>query len=252
MLEKDNIYYIYQKVCNLAKQYNRHARYHIDTNGTIPFDDLYQNMDNLHVAISLSMKDDHNLNRPGNGFDSYDCIIHNLDNLNQKKKNSLSIRYNTNDKNIYQFEEFVKYIHKNISICEWIEPMYTDEYSYNEFKNYLPLEKFKVWNSKEAVDIMIQNGYKCHHALRQSLNMCVAYQDYSCKVYADGIVTLCDSMFHNVSTTDISEICNSPNKLQQLFSEYKNYNPIEDEKCRDCMELYISVKEKPNGKCYTY
>lgn len=237
LLRIEDIYSIYSKVMKLGNLYGRKLSFHIDTNGTIPFDGLFATLDNLHVSVSLTPRDDHNKNRCGNGFDSFNSIIANLKNLTKKVGNSLSIRYNTNEKNINQFREFVSYIRSNIPICDTIEPMYTDEYDHAQFKNNLELDTFRDWNSTTAIDILIENGYRIPYSIGGVLAPCIAYQTYSCKVYTDGKITLCDSMLHNDSRCDISQICRNPDLLDIYFSEYKNYNPLDDCECCECVNL---------------
>lgn len=237
LLYKESIFYIVEKITDLGKQYGRGVSFHIDTNGTIPFDDIYRSINNLHISVSLTPRDDHNKNRCGKGFDSFNCINTNLKNVIRKEGNSLSIRYNTNDENINNFQSFVSYVKKEIPICDTIEPMYTDEYEYTRFNNKLSLDKFRNWNSSEAIDILIDNGYRIPYSLGGVLAPCIAYQEYSCKVYADGMVTLCDSMFHKDARCNISDICNNPDMLEKYFSEFKKYNPLEDKECRNCIDL---------------
>ena len=233
---KDKVKSICHEVNTLCKQYNRDVHYHFDTNGTIALEDLYSTLNNLHVSISLTSKCDHNKNRKGKGIDSFDRIVSNLKLLSNKSGNSVSIRYNTNDENIELFETFVAFVKANIPICSFVVPMYTDEYKHNSFRNRLNLEDFKKWNSSTAIDILIRHGFKVPYSLGGEFNPCMAYQPYSCKVYADGMVTLCDSMFHDEALCNISHICDNPNLLDAFYGQFKHYNPLNDD-CRDCIEL---------------
>ena len=237
LLCKDIVSCICNRVTELGNRYSRKVGFHIDTNGTIPFDDLFCSLDCLQVSVSLTPKIDHNKNRCGRGFDSYDRILKNLKQLTPNPQNELCIRYNTNDENISLFEEFVRYIRKNVPLCGEIEPMYTDEYEHTSFKNRLDIEAFKKWNSSQAVDILIENGYEVMYTLGGMLSMCVAYQQYSCKVYADGMVTLCNAMPHHDALCHISQICDAPELLEYYFKQYKLYDPTDDAECRECIEL---------------
>lgn len=237
LLNKDTVRYLCSEITKLGKHYGRNVSFHFDTNGTIPFDDLFASLDNLQVSVSLTPKPDHNKNRTGKGFDSYERILQNLKRLNRKSTNTLTIRYNTNEINIGMFRDFVSFVKDNIPVCDIIEPMYTDEYPHTSFENQLDIETFKKWNSSEAIDILTENGYDVAYSLGGMLSLCIAYQPYSCKVYTDGSVTLCDAMPHKDSLCKISQICDSPEMLEVYYASIKNYNPLEDPECRQCIDL---------------
>ena len=237
LLYKDIVISFAEQVKELCKKYSKTFNYHIDTNGTIPFADLYQQLENLHVSISLTPKEDHNVNRPAPAFDSFDRIVENLTAIEPKLGNDISIRYNTNEKNVGVFRDFVLFVKKTLPICREISPMYTDEYEHCLFKNGLSLEEFKVWNSTEAIDILIESGFVVPYSIGGRYAPCIGLQDYSCKVYADGMVTLCDSMLHDKAKCHISEISDSPKSLNDYYDIEKNYNPLNDYKCSSCIEL---------------
>jgi len=237
LLCKETVYSICNEVVDIGRKHGRHIGFHIDTNGTVPFDDLYSSLDNLHVSVSLTPHADHNKNRSGRRFDSFNRIVSNLKQIPSKSGNSLSIRYNTNEENINQFADFVSFVRENIPICSAIEPMYTDEYEHTDFKNLLDPDSFRKWNSSEAIDILISYGYHIPYSLGGTLAPCIAYQKYSCKVYTDGMVALCDSMLHDDSRCCISDICQHPELLDDFFADFKRYNPLKDRECRECIEL---------------
>lgn len=237
LLCKEQIVSICGKLTALGIRYNREISYHIDTNGTIPFDDLFQSLENLHISVSLTPRYDHNKNRCAKGFDSFDRVVSNLQKVTRKEGNTLSIRYNTNDENIVAFGSFVSFVKENIQICDLIEPMYTDEYDHTYFRNQLTVDTFRKWNATEAIDILIQNGFHIPYSLGGTWSPCVAYQAYSCKIYADGMVTMCDAMSHNEARCNISQICSAPELLDTYYSDIKDYNPLDDEECYKCVEL---------------
>lgn len=239
LLRSDIVLFMCREIQKLCKEEKREVHFHIDTNGSIPFHEIYESIEHLHISISMTNKGDHNKNRPGKGFDSFERISDNLRIVQPKEHNSLSLRYNANEINIDHFKEFVLYVKKEFPIVSTIEPMYTDEYDYNQFKNNLSLQDFKRWNSTEAIDILIDNGYTIGYSVGGMLSRCIAYQKHSCKIYSDGIVTLCDAMFHDASKLHIDEICNNIWNLEHYFSEYKEYDPMNDSKCSQCKEVAI-------------
>lgn len=237
LLEKETVLNICARMNDICGKYNKKVNYIIDTNGTIDFSDLYKKINNLKIAISLSCEEDHNENRPSKNFDSFHRIVQNIKKVESKKLNSIEIRYNTNENNIDQFEEFVKFVKEQLKICTQIKPMYTDEYDYNAFRNNLSIVSFKKWNASKAIDILIKYGYPISYSLGGELTICESYQNYSCKVYSDGMITLCDSMFHNEATISIFDVCKNPSVLEKHFEKYRTYDPTKDEKCKSCIEI---------------
>lgn len=251
LLEKDILLQIYKEVVRLGKKYNHEVDFSIDTNGTIEFADLYEQMDQTAFFVSLTNKEDHNKNRPSDSFNSFDRIVQNLKQIkNIKDGNYVGIRYNTNSENINFFSEFVAFVRRELPCVEEIKPMYTDEYEYNSFKNGISLEEYKKWNSSAAIDILAINGFKTKLSIGGPLSLCDAYEKYSCKIYLDGKITLCDSLFHNTSSITIFDVCDEPANLEKHFSEYRNFNPMQDDECKGCVDVArcagkLVCREKP-------
>lgn len=237
LLHKEKIFYIYEKTQSFAKKLNKEIYYHIDTNGTIDFQDIFTRFVNLSVSVTLSFIDDHNKNRPSHNFNSFDRITHNIKNL-QSNKNKLNIRYNTNNRNIQSFETFVKYIHENFSICNTIEPMYTDEYPFNPtFDNALSIDEFSKWVSSQAIDILISYGYPITKSIPKFLKLCIAYQPFSCKIFSDGMLGLCDASKYTNTDVTVIDIAQAPDRLNDFFSIFKNYNPLNETDCKNCPDI---------------
>lgn len=56
---------ICKRIKYICQKYDRKVHFYINMNGTIPFEDLYKEINNLHVSVSLTNELDHNYNRPG-------------------------------------------------------------------------------------------------------------------------------------------------------------------------------------------
>lgn len=235
MLHIDTVYNIIKKIDNLCTKYKREVSYHIDTNGSIDFSELFNFHNNIEVSVSLSLEKDHLTNRPFPGGNSFEICTSNLKKLSNSK-NRLSIRYNTNHLNIHNFEEFVLYVKNNLPQVYNIDPMYTDNYDYNLFLNKLSISEFSSWNSSKAIDILIKYNFPITGSISSQLKLCSAYQPYSCKIYADGYITLCDSMFHQ-KDLHISALSRNPPLLNKSFKQYKTYNPTYDTECSKCYKL---------------
>lgn len=236
-LHKDKLVKSLLTIRNITSKYNKKSFFHIDTNGSIDFSDLYNNTNGLEISVSLSSKADHNINRFSPHFDSFEVITTNLMKL-KNNSNRLSIRYNTNENNIDLFDEFVAYIKNNIPEVYNIDPMYTDNYHFNEpyFYNQLSLADFKMWNATKAIDILIKYRMPITGTIPTVLQMCSAYQLFSCKVFANGHISLCDSMKLDTNI-HIDDVKSNTNHLNKYFSRYKNYNPLNDIKCFNCSKV---------------
>ena len=134
----------------------------------------------------------------------------------------------------------MKHCKKNFPVVTSIEPMYTDTYEYNDkFINNLSLDEFINWNTNNAIDILIANDYPIFHTLNGKVTRCNAYSEYTCKVYSDGRVTLCDAMPIQDSKCTIRDISENPTELKHIYKVYKMYNPLLDEDCKSCKSLLI-------------
>lgn len=235
MLHANTIRNVMKKIDELSVVHGRKVAYHIDTNGSIDFSDIFNSHNNIEVSVSLSLEEDHLLNRPLVGGNSFEMCIANLKKLNNFN-NKLSIRYNTNHSNIGDFEKFVLYVKENLPHVYNIDALYTDNYDYNLFYNELSIEDFARWNSSEAIDILIKYGFPVTGAISSHLKLCTAYQPYSCKVYADGYISLCDGMFHR-KILSIAELSENISLLSEKFKQYKSYNPTKDIECSKCNKI---------------
>ncbi len=238
LLEKETLLRLYREIKQLGELYHHKTEFTIDTNGTISFSDLFNTMDNTAFFISLTNKEDHNKNRPAPNFDSFNTVVHNIKEIKEiKNDNFIGIRYNTNNENVIHFGEFVAFVKRELPVVGQIKPMYTDEYAYNSFSNKLSLKDYKIWNSTAAIDILGCHGFTTNLNIGGSLTLCDAYEKYSCKVYLDGKITLCDSLFHDTSTISIFDVCDNPEILEEHYSCYRNFDPMKDTECRECIDV---------------
>ncbi len=236
MLHMEVAFEIMEKVVLLCRKYNKMYSFHIDTNGTIPLGEIDKSFDNVKFSVSLSEQNDHNYLRGSLLFDSFQTIIENLNDL-KNPKNKLTIRYNVNHNNIKDFQKFVEFVKGNITYAYNIDPMYTDNYAKNKlFTNKLSPKEFSKWNSTNAIDILIANKFVITGGISSALQLCVAYQPYSCKIHASGYVTLCDGMEYR-ELLHIEELSKNVKLLDKAYHKYKKYNPLNSEKCAICEKI---------------
>lgn len=245
LLHKKKLIRAVDEIANVCQKEGKEFHIHIDTNGTIDFRDILERHRNITIAITLSCREDHSLNRPSLNFDSYERIISNIQacgNVLESKCNEIILRYNTHSKNITEFETFVKMVNEKLPMCKIIEPMYTDSYEYNtQFHSDLTKRQFAVWNATKAIEILIRYNYPIKFSINSGINTCIAYKPYSCKIYADGIITMCDSMLHSKGVFSIEQVYDKPERLNELLKEYKGYNVLEDSRCKGCTDIALCM-----------
>ncbi|MFH2116665.1 MAG: radical SAM protein [Bacillota bacterium] len=236
LLHKEKLIKSIKKINELCQSFNKSCYFHIDTNGTIDFSSCYNTMNHLELSVSLSSKNDHNINRPSLYFNSFEVIFENLSRLNNTN-NKLSIRYNTNQSNLKDFSKFVRLVRNRLPHVYNIDPMYTDNYEINkDFNNCMSIKEFAIWNSTKSIDILIKNRFPITGVIASSLKLCAAYQPFSCKIHSDGYVTLCDSMPYS-TILHVTELSKNISLLNERYFEYKNYNPLDDSKCKACKKI---------------
>jgi|LGOV01.1.fsa_nt_gb uncharacterized protein len=243
LLHKEKVVKVIKLIDRICEKYNKTRFVHLDTNGTIDFSEEYNTTKNMHLSITLSSVEDHNLHRPSSRFDSFETITKNLLKYNSGH-NSISVRYNTNHENIHDFEGFVQFVKLNLPVVRWIEPMYTDNYETAEiqYRNLLEKRVFKIWNSTEAIEILTNYGYVISGGIQSMLQLCSAYQKYTCKVHADGYISLCDDM-ENSDKLNIHNLSKNISFLNEIFFEIKNYNPLNSAKCKECSKVVQCLGE---------
>ena len=92
------------------------------------------------------------------------------------------------------------------------------------------------------------------HCMRSKLTRCQGYSKYSCKIYSDGAITVCDAMYHAQSKLRIDELVRDTDLLKQRYLYIKDYLPLKDPKCAQCASLVqcggqVFCREKK--KCVT-
>lgn len=243
LLQKQKILYLNSKL----KEKNIPINYYMDTNGILLSEKFIKEFDNITFCVTLSNKCDHdNLRVTSNNTGSYDLIMENLNKIQYVLDNNhrLMVRYNVNDRNINDLEEFLKTI-ENIKISDFVVA-YTNNYKENLFINKLPYKKYKKWNSKKIIPLLEKYNYPI--SLPTSSFYCKGYEDYSIKVFSNGKIGMCNAYDINNSKYTLKEILENYYKTKKLikpFEEERNLDNIIDEECKKCALLYIC-----NGKYY--
>lgn len=243
LLVKKEFFYIYNHLVELCDNYGIEYRAIINTNGVLIDNYFFNQVKNMDVCITLTNKEDHDKNRPfANGRGSYDTIVNKMISCHEAFKRDdirLFIRFNTNGDNYLYFDDFLKEINKlKINVFQ-VDPMYTDEYEQNSFKNTLSRADFLIWKSTTSIDQLIDNGFKIPYTTQNYLKPCKGYIKDNCKIFYDGRLGICDTYDFNQRKLNIKDVNEGKEDLNVFFKEFKSWSPMDDLQCKSCSLLLI-------------
>lgn len=234
LLSIEKLKFCYEKIKTFCISNEIELLTHIDTNGTIPFIDILQEIPNLDMTICLSTREDHNFKRS----DSFDKILSNLRATADMQNCPITIRYNVAHDNYEKFDEFLCFVKQEMPQIKYINTAWImNNAGVEKFTNKLERKAFAVWNSAVAIDTLMKHGFPVRHCIRSKLTKCQGYQKYSCKIYSDGAVTVCDAMQHEEAKLSLDELLKDINLLTLRYANIKNYSPLEDLDCRKCSSV---------------
>lgn len=244
LLEKKKLLDLHYGFMNLAQKYDVLYYPTINTNGSLIDNEFLSNFQRLGISITLSLPSDHNKHRKyGNDKLSFDDIINNIRIIKELKSLNnqigLSIRYNVNKENYQDFGKFLEFLEVNNLRPDQINVINTEKHVNTDFSEVFDYKKFTDWMSTTAIKYLLQNNYKITNIPSTWLGMCKAYRKNNAKIYADGSTTLCDGHYYQDRGPTLNELGNKPSVLNEFFKTIKDYNPLEDVKCKDCKDLIL-------------
>lgn len=255
LLEQEKILSTHNRIDKFCKAKGVQHFTKITTNGTLLKKDFLEKFTNIEIMVTLSLKDDHDQKRHFHNIDldesTYDIIIKNLLDCREyfeRDTHDLSLRYNCDNRNIKEFEKFVKLIHDyNLKVT--IKTAFTFEHFENDYINTLSIDSYRKWNSSEAIDILIKYNFKIKYQPIINYYPCRAYYKHNLKVYSDGKLGLCDAHPLSMRRSSISEIVDDIDGIFDIFSE-KKQNLLLESSCENCKERFLCVgmsfcKSKP-------
>lgn len=229
----------YQQACERA---GLTLEVHVDTNGNQELGPLFQAVQNLSVSICLSLPSDHNTVRSNIGHDTATKIFDNISAVKPLDAQILTIIYNTHHKNINQWKEFLSWIEPlRENPIHYTYPSYIDNYQQNSnrFVNLLSRSRFSHWLTEEAIPELLDRGWVVPFQLIDKVELCQGHQPYSCKIYRDGSVTICDAMPAEQSLIDIFAASTSPSRVNLAYQKIKSTDPLATPDCRICPALAV-------------
>ena len=234
LLSKDKLLYCYTKAKQFCDGHKILLLTHIDTNGTIPFVDIIRTVSNLDMIICLSNKEDHDLKRSG----SFGKILHNIAKLSSEEAKHICVCYNVDHINVNKFEQFLQYLSMSCPQINRVLTARIDDESCNpDYVNKMSEGAYAMWNSTVAINLLIEYGYPIPHCTSSTLNRCQGQSRYSCKLYSDGAITVCDAMLHDSSCLAIDELICNIDLLEERYEDIKKAHPLNDPECSCCVSL---------------
>lgn len=234
LLSIDKLLYCNREIAHFCDCNGIQLVTHIDTNGTIPFHALLTEISNLDMVICLSPKKDHDYKRSS----SFDIVQKNLAALSYEDAKSITIRYNVAHDNICLFEDFLQYLRTTLPQISTVETAWIDDSPCApEYTNKMSEREFARWNATSAIDLLIKYGYPISHCTLSKLMRCQGTSRYSCKVYSDGAITVCDGMYRNQSRLNIDRLLNQIDALEEEYAGIKRFSPLDDSECALCPTL---------------
>ena len=216
----------------------------INTNGILLTPSFVNMFDDINIIVPLNSKKEYGkLIRPNdNKTDIYNKVISNIklcaDLFNFHRQ--LIIRYNTNQDNIYDFEDFVK----ELSALEIPNMIIIPEYLFNvgsgTFTNKLNRSDFVEWSQTKALYILRKFGFPLPYKLQQGMNICKGMGEFTFKVYADGRFSLCNGDSYEISLPSLNSI-DSIFEISALLHDKKVF----DSKCLCCRKIFVCPNIAP-------
>lgn len=229
------------EIASLIRQYNKQITvlYEMDSNCTLLTKDIFGLFDNLSIATTLSLPDDHNTLRSN----SFQQVVNNLLSVSDMFKMpqyQLNIGYNAHHGNISDFRNFLEFI-KNLNIQCKIYVSNIVNYKMTEFTNYLNENDFEQYYCNSIVPNLLEYGYPADILPRYGIyRKCVGINSLSRKFFSDGTQTLCSffpKRFEKNST-------DYPNQIESY--NYLNSLP---EKCVKCYDFPYCGGARPCVHC---
>lgn len=229
---------------------------HMDTNGMFHLGRVLAVFENIEINICLSLPEDHTKLRYSAGHDTTQRILRNLSTIELTAGQHIVVGYNVHDGNIGEFGEFLDWLepYRNNPI-EAVTAEYIDNYEFNQsFHNVLSRAEFSAWKGSEFLEQLSRHGWPVTVPRRmRKVHLCQGHQPYSCKIYADGSVTICDAMSARAAKLTIWDLLENVEGVNRAYNS-KSVDPMALEGCRSCSHLEFCGGRKwcYDGGCNKY
>lgn len=167
-----------------------YVRYEMDSNCTLLTREILEQFDNLSIATTLSLPDDHNFLR-SNSFQKVMKSLSSVSDLLELPQYNLNIGYNVHHGNISEFNAFLHFLKDTGISCQvYVTNIVNHEGS--TFKNLLSDEEFERQYCSSIIPCLIQHGYNVDILPDYGLKRkCDGMNIVNRKFYSNGTQELC-------------------------------------------------------------
>lgn len=207
---------------------------HVDTNGLRPLSSLYDSIQTLDLVVCMSLPNDHDTFRPSlGGQNTYERVRRNLESMTPRDGLSLGIGYNVHYGNARQFPAFLSSIADlNGRPVDYVMASRLIGYPHTPaFTSAMSATDFAIWRRDVYYGALSSAGWPIQLNLGPS-TLCQGHTPYSCKVYSDGRVGICDAMRPSSCHANIWELAENPSLMNLRYAPMKCESPLKN--CGDC------------------
>lgn len=206
---------------------------HIDTNGSRSFAAVAREIERLDLTVCLSLPTDNDTMRPyRGGRGSFKTIVKNIQELEARTGLDVRIGYNVHLQNAAEFPGFLGSIEGLRNVVSTIVSSRVLAYEHNPgFVSEMSEGEYRVWRRDVYYPAMSSAGWPVAVEVGQQ-TLCQGHQPYSCKVYANGRVGVCDAMLARDCLTSIDAIRDRPSTINSVYASIKSTDPYAS--CSDC------------------
>ncbi len=241
LLKADFMFELNREIKEIIDRENKHmtVTYEIDSNCTLLTREILLGFDNLSVATTLSLPEDHDTLRSK----TFRRVLRNLQNvadLFELPQYRLNIEYNAHHGNIADFPEFLRLL-KSLKIKCSVFVVNIVNYKGTNFVNQLDDEAFEKIYCKSIIPALVENGFPVDILPRYGIKRaCDGMNTLNRKFYTNGTQTLC-SFFPKKQEKEMSDY---PERIKA-----RTYLDPLPEKCIKCFDFPYCGGERPCIKC---
>lgn len=218
---------------------NISVRYEIDTNCTLLTRHVLEQFDNLSIATTLTLPDDHDSLR-SNTFQQVMNNLMSVSDLLELPQYQLNIGYNMHHNNITDFRAFLAFIKDSKLKCH-IYVTNVVNYKNTHFTNRLSDSDFERIYCNEIIPLLLEYGY--HVAILPPYGLhrkCDGINIVNKKFYSNGTQVLCSAIPKKCSR--------QPDDYPSPVIPTVGLNSL-PEKCIKCYDFPYCGGERPCIKC---
>lgn len=216
----------------------------INTNGLLLKPSLVDLFENSEIIIPLNSRNEYgrSIFPKNNRTNIFETVLGNIRScanlLNEHRK--IVLRYNTNEKNINDFEDYLKEISELKSSFICVIPEYIFKVEGNAYNNKLDKSEFNQWSQSDVVFLLKKYNFPLPYKMLPGINYCKGVCEYTFKVFGDGRFSLCNGDEFSTDFPFLSSV-NSIDDISLGFRDKKEHRA----ECLDCRKFFICPNKVP-------